>query len=68
MASASKIVIISGAVLIIAGLVLKYLPGIGRLPGDIVIRRGTMTLYIPVMTSLVISVIVSLLMFLFMRR
>ncbi|MBU2532586.1 MAG: DUF2905 domain-containing protein [Alphaproteobacteria bacterium] len=59
-----KLLIILGVVLIavgIAWLVGERL-GLGRLPGDIVIERGQTRLYLPLMTSLVISVLLSLIL------
>ena len=57
-----KLLIIIGVVLIAFGL--AWLAGerlgIGRLPGDIVIEREGMRIYIPLMTSLIISVVLSL--------
>jgi hypothetical protein len=41
--------------------------GFGRLPGDIVIERENFTLYLPLMTGLIISAILSLLLWLFGR-
>ena len=58
-----------GVGLLIAGigvLVMLGLP-IGRLPGDIVLRRGSGTFYFPLATSILVSVILTLLM-LFFRR
>jgi hypothetical protein len=58
-----------GRLLIVAGLVLAALgvllslggkiPGLGRLPGDIVIGRGTFRLYIPLATSILLSLVVT---------
>lgn len=65
----TRILIILGVVLIVAGLAWPLLSrlGIGRLPGDILIRREGFTLYVPLMTSLIISVVLSLLFWLFRR-
>jgi uncharacterized membrane-anchored protein len=41
--------------------------GLGRLPGDIVIERGGIRIYVPLMTSLIISVILSLVLWLWNR-
>jgi Protein of unknown function (DUF2905) len=41
---------------------------IGRLPGDLVVRGKTSTFYFPVVTSILLSVILTLLMWLFHRR
>jgi hypothetical protein len=61
--------IILGVVLIVAGLLWPWLTrlGLGRLPGDIVIERDNFRVYIPITTSIVISVILSLLLWLLNR-
>ncbi len=50
-----------GVVLIIAGIawMVGERFGLGRLPGDIVVQRGDFRLYVPIATSLIISVILS---------
>ena len=55
--------------LIIAGIGLLMMAGlpIGRLPGDIVIRRGSGTFYFPLVTSIVLSIILTLVLS-FLRR
>ncbi|MCB9362418.1 DUF2905 domain-containing protein [Candidatus Woesearchaeota archaeon] len=50
------ILMLMGSVLFIAGLVLFYLP---RLPGDIIIEKENMTVYIPLATSILISILLS---------
>ena len=40
---------------------------IGRFPGDFVFRRGNTTIYFPIVTSIVLSVVVSVLLVLFRR-
>jgi hypothetical protein len=50
----------------IGALVMLGVP-IGRLPGDIVIRRGNSTFYFPLVTSILVSVILTLLMAFFRR-
>ena len=61
--------IILGVVLIVAGLLWPWLTrlGLGRLPGDIVIERENFRLYIPLATSLLISLALSLLLWLLNR-
>jgi hypothetical protein len=61
-----KALIIVGIVLIVVGLawLVGERLGLGRLPGDIVIERGNTRIYIPIMTSLVISVLLSLILWL----
>jgi hypothetical protein len=60
----SRSLIIFGIVLIAIGLLWPVISklGLGRLPGDIVIDRENLRLYIPIMTSLIISVVLSLLL------
>jgi hypothetical protein len=57
------IVVALGAVLYISGKV----PFIGRLPGDILIRRRNFTFYFPLATSVLVSMIITLLFWLFGR-
>lgn len=65
----AKMLILIGLALVIAGLVwvVGERMGFGRLPGDIVVERENFRLYIPIMTSLLISVGLSLLLWLFNR-
>lgn len=64
-----KALIIIGIILIAVGL--AWLAGerlgLGRLPGDFVFERGNVRIYIPVMTSLIISIVLSLLFWLLDR-
>ncbi len=62
-----------GAVLAVIGLALivaERFPGlrIGRLPGDIRVERGSFRFYFPLATSIVVSVVLTLLLWLFGRR
>ncbi len=61
--------IILGVVLIVAGLLWPWLTqlGLGRLPGDIVIERDNFRMYIPITTSILISVVLSLILWLLHR-
>lgn len=66
-----RLLIISGLLLIIIGIFLKWggkIPWLGRLPGDILIRRGNFTFYIPLATCIILSIILSLIFALFSRR
>ena len=63
----SRLLIIAGLALVALGLLLKIGVPIGRLPGDIVIRRGSGTLYFPIVTCVVISLALSLLGFVLRR-
>ncbi len=65
-----KLLIILGAVLFLLGVLFQLtgrLPWLGRLPGDVVIRRENFTFYFPLTTSILISVILSLVLWLFRR-
>ncbi len=66
MADLAKTLILFGVVLVIAGLVLLFIQKMpsGKLPGDIVIRRENFTFYFPLATSIIISLIVSLILYL----
>jgi hypothetical protein len=60
--SVPRLLIIFGLVLIAVGLLWPLMAklGLGRLPGDIVIERDNFRLYLPIGTSVLISVILSL--------
>ena len=64
-----KLLIILGVILIAVGVawLIGERMGLGRLPGDILIERGNFKLYIPVMTSVIISVVLSLILWLINR-
>lgn len=64
-----RTLIIMGVVLIIIGGVFMLGPprALFRLPGDFVWRRGALRIYIPLTTTLLISILVSLLLWLFRR-
>ncbi len=61
------IVTAAGVFLIFAGK-LPFLRELGRLPGDLLIKKKNFTFYFPLATSLIISVILTLIMLLFRRR
>ena len=67
--SVSRILIVAGAILVIAGLAWPLLTrlGLGRLPGDIMVERGNFRFYFPLATSLVVSVFLTLLFWLLRR-
>lgn len=65
----SRFLILLGLAIVLIGMAWPWLSrlGLGRLPGDIVIERETFTLYLPIMTSLIVSLLLSLLLWLFGR-
>ena len=71
MDSLGKMLILFGVVLALLGgllLVAGKIPYLGRLPGDIVIRREHWSFYFPLTTSIVVSILLTLLFSLFSRR
>lgn len=66
-----KAIIIFGLILITLGAVLTFInkiPFLGRLPGDIFIQRKNFTFYFPLATSILISMFISLILWLWSRR
>ena len=64
----AKAMMIGGVVLIILGLLWQFggrFLHLGRLPGDIVIEKENFRFYFPVVTSILLSIVLSLLFFLF---
>jgi ribose/xylose/arabinose/galactoside ABC-type transport system permease subunit len=64
-----RILITLGVVLLLAGLAWPWLQkmGLGRLPGDIMIEKENFRFYFPVTTSIIISLILTFLFWLFRR-
>ncbi|HEX3430821.1 MAG TPA: DUF2905 domain-containing protein [Rhizomicrobium sp.] len=64
-----RVLIVAGIVLVAAGLLWPWLRqlGLGRLPGDIAIHRPGVQIYFPIVTCLVISVVLTLLFWLFRK-
>jgi uncharacterized membrane protein YkgB len=58
------LVVVVGALVLLAG----RIPWLGRLPGDFVLRRGPVTVYFPLVTSIVVSIVLTILLNLFWRR
>ena len=68
-----KPLILIGAVLMLIGLALTFgdrvaILRFGRLPGDFEYRRGNFTFYFPLVTSIVLSLLLTLILWLFGRR
>jgi len=71
MAELGRILIFTGALVVALGALLVLagqLPWLGRLPGDLLLQRGNVTIYIPLATGLVLSLLLTLLLNLFARR
>ena len=70
MGELGRILIVFGIVLLVLGaafLVAPRIPFLGRLPGDFLIRRDNATIYLPLATCLVLSLVVSILLNIFWR-
>jgi len=66
-----KSLVIIGIIIIVIGLFAAYgpkIPYLGKLPGDIHIKRDNFVFYFPLATSIIISVILSLILYFFTRR
>jgi hypothetical protein len=65
-----KILIVSGCLMALLGVFLVFsdkIPWLGRLPGDIFIKRENFSFYFPLTTCILISLLFSLLVFLFRK-
>jgi hypothetical protein len=65
-----KMLILLGVFIILVGLFLLFgekIPWVGRLPGDIIIRKKNFTFYFPIVTSIIISIVLTLLFALFRK-
>jgi len=65
----SRILIIIGLLIVAVGILWPWLArlGLGRLPGDILIQRENFTFYLPITTGLLLSVVLSLILWLINR-
>ena len=57
-----KLLMTIGIVLFIIGFLMQFIQ-IGKLPGDIVFKKGNTTFYFPIMTSIILSLVLSLLFY-----
>jgi hypothetical protein len=62
-----RLLVVVGLIVAGAGLLMMAGVPLGRLPGDLTFRRGNATLYFPLATSIVVSIILTLLFALFRR-
>jgi membrane protein implicated in regulation of membrane protease activity len=66
-----KLLIIVGGFIVVVGLFLTLglrIPFLGKLPGDISIDRGNVHFYFPIVTSLLLSLVLTLVLNVFFRR
>lgn len=71
MESLGKTLMLLGAILVIAGAVMYFggkFTGLGRLPGDIHIQKENFSFHFPIVTSILVSIVLTLLLNLFFRR
>ena len=64
----ARVLIVIGLVIFGIGLLMAAGLPIGRLPGDFTYRRGNFTFYFPLATSLLLSVVLTLILYFFGRR
>ncbi len=64
-----RILMVTGGLIFVLGLLLSLLgrTGLGRLPGDIVVQRGNWTLYFPIVTMILLSLLLSAVLWLLRR-
>jgi hypothetical protein len=73
-AGVGRLLLVTGLVVSAIGalmLVAARVPGLdrlGRLPGDVVIERGSLTVFIPIVSSIVISIVLTVVVNLILRR
>jgi len=71
MADLGKMLVIAGAVIVLIGAFLWWsprIPFLGKLPGDIIWKKGNFTFYFPIVTCIIISVALTLLFWLLSKR
>ena len=64
-----KTLIIIGVLFILVGLLYPFLKdlGLGRLPGDIIVKKENSTFYFPIVTCIVVSVVISIILMFFKK-
>jgi uncharacterized membrane-anchored protein YitT (DUF2179 family) len=70
MSDIGKILLIVGGIIIILGLIMVFsghIPFLGKLPGDIIIKKENFTFYFPVVTMIIVSVVLSIIASLIIR-
>ena len=70
MGGLGRVLILVGLLLVVLGVIFTLgakIPWLGQLPGDITFKRGNLTVYFPLATSLLISVVLTLVLYLVKR-
>lgn len=70
MASIGKLLIVCGLILAAVGMLLLFsdkIPWLGRLPGDVTVKRDNFTFYFPLATCILISIVLSLILWFFRK-
>jgi hypothetical protein len=68
--SIGKILVVGGIVITIIGIALMFwdkIPLLGKLPGDITVKGKNFTFYFPVVTSIILSLVISLILYFFKK-
>ena len=63
MAGIGKILLVAGGVIVILGLILifsEHIPFLGKLPGDVFIKKDGFSLYFPIITFIIISILLTI--------
>lgn len=73
MSNIGKVLVVFGFVIaLLGGLMIVFsrykLPFLGRLPGDIYVQKESFSFYFPVTTSILISLVLSLVFYIFLKR
>ncbi len=71
MTDLAKIIIIIGSMTVLMGIVLLVvgkIPGVGKLPGDIFIKKDNFSFYFPITTSIILSIVLSLIFYFLGKR
>ena len=70
MGGLARFLILFGVISVVVGLLLlagQRIPFLGRLPGDLLLRKGSATIYLPLATSLLLSLVLTILLNIFWR-
>ena len=70
MGALGKLLILVGVLIVVIGLLLvlgEKIPWLGKLPGDIIIKREKFSFYFPITTCIIISIILTLFFWIFRK-